>query len=87
MSTSRDAAGTDRLVATTTRLAGPGTGIDPADVDLLAAAGSDGFLWQHEDFGLAGRGVALRIELPRGLTDAVAVADVAGHPGRHPARR
>ena len=68
----------DRLAATTARLAGQGTGIDAADVDLLAAAGSDGFLWQHESFGLAGRGVALRIELPRGLTDAAAVAEVAG---------
>src|SRR3984957_17647024 len=67
----------DRLAVTTARLAGEGTGIDPADVDLLAAAGSDGFLWQHEGFGLAGRGVALRIELPRGLTDAAAVAGVA----------
>ncbi len=44
---------------------------------MLAAAGSDGVLWQHEGFGLAGRGVALRIELPRGLTDAAAVAGVA----------
>ncbi|MGI8445626.1 MAG: isochorismate synthase [Streptosporangiaceae bacterium] len=78
MSTSRDPAGTDRLLATTTRLAGEGTGIDPADVDLLAAAGSDGLLWQHEGFGLAGRGVALRIELPHGLTDAAGVAEVAG---------
>ena len=68
----------DRLVATTVRLAGQGTGLDAADVSLLAAAGSDGLLWQHEDFGLAGRGAALRIELPRGLTDAAAVADVAG---------
>jgi menaquinone-specific isochorismate synthase len=68
----------DRLVATTVRLAGQGTGLDAADVSLLAAAGSDGVLWQHEGFGLAGRGVALRIELPRGLTDATAVADVAG---------
>ncbi len=66
------------LAATTARLAGPGTGIDAADIDLLAAAGRDGFLWQHEGFGLAGRGVALRIELPRGLTDAAAVAGVAG---------
>jgi len=67
----------DRLAAATTRLAGQGTGIDAADVDLLAAAGSDGVLWQHEGFGLAGRGVALRIELPQGLTDAAAVAGVA----------
>ncbi len=70
--------GADRLAATTSRLAGQGTGIDAADVDLLAAAGSSGVLWQHEDFGLAGRGVALRIELPRGLTDTAAVAEVAG---------
>ena len=76
MSTSTGMAGADRLTVTTARLAGEGTGIDAADVDLLAAAGSDGFLWQHEGFGLAGRGVALRIELPRGLTDAAAVAGV-----------
>jgi menaquinone-specific isochorismate synthase len=66
-----------RLTATTTRLAGDGTGTDAADVDLLAAAGPDGLLWHHEDSGLAGRGVALRIELPRGLTDPAAVAGVA----------
>jgi menaquinone-specific isochorismate synthase len=77
MSTARTTQKAARLVATTTSLAGQGTGIDAADVDLLAAAGSDGVLWQHEDFGLAGRGVALRIELPRGLTDAAAVAGVA----------
>ena len=67
--------GADRLAATTARLAAS-TGL--GHVDLLAAAGSDGVLWQHEGFGLAGRGVALRIELPRGLTDAAAVAEVAG---------
>ncbi len=65
------------LTATTARLAGNGTGVDAADVDLLAAAGRGGVLWQHEDFGLAGRGVALRIDLPRGLCDAAAVAGVA----------
>ena len=77
MSTARTTQRAGRLAATTTRLAGQGTGIDAADVDLLAAAGSDGVLWQHEGFGLAGRGVALRIELPHGLTDAAAVAQVA----------
>ena len=77
MSTSSTTSGADRLAATTARLAGKDTGIDAADVDLLAAAGSEGVLWQHEDFGLAGRGVALRIELPRGLTDTAAVAEVA----------
>src|SRR5450631_1658423 len=69
--------GADFLAATTVRLAGRGTGIDAADVALLAAAGSDGVLWQHEGFGLAGRGVALRIGLPRGLSDTAAVAEVA----------
>jgi menaquinone-specific isochorismate synthase len=78
MSTARTTQRAARLAATTTRLAGQGTGIDAADVDLLAAAGSDGVLWQHEGFGLAGRGVAMRIELPHGLTDAAAVAEVAG---------
>ena len=77
MSTARTTQGAARLTATTARLAGQGTGIDAADVNLLAAAGSDGVLWQHEGFGLAGRGVALRIELPRGLTDAAGVAEVA----------
>ena len=75
MSTPRGTPGAGLLAATTARLAGQGTGIDATDVDLLAAAGSDGIVWQHEGFGLAGRGVALRIELPRGLTDAAAVAD------------
>ena len=71
-----------RLAATTAPLAGQGTGIDAADIDLLAAAGRDGVLWQHEGFGLAGRGVAMRIELPHGLTDSAAVAG-GGQPGRH----
>jgi menaquinone-specific isochorismate synthase len=77
MSTTSTTPGAERLTARTARLAGNGTGIDAADVDLLAAAGRDGVLWQHEGFGLAGRGVALRIGLPRGLTDAAAVAGVA----------
>jgi menaquinone-specific isochorismate synthase len=76
MSAASTTPGADRLTATTTRLAGDGTGVRAAAVDLLAAAGRDGILWQHEGSGLAGRGVALRIELPRGLTDAAAVAGV-----------
>lgn len=71
------APGEDRLAATTVRFAGNRTEIDADDVDLLAAAGRDGVLWQHEGFGLAGRGVALRIELPGGLTDTAALAGVA----------
>jgi menaquinone-specific isochorismate synthase len=72
------APGAGRLTATTTRLAGYGTGVDAAELDLLAASGSDGVLWHQEDSGLAGRGTALRIGLPRGLTDTAAVAGVAG---------
>jgi menaquinone-specific isochorismate synthase len=76
MSAASSTPGADRLTATTARLAGEGTGVRAAAVDLLAAAGRGGILWQHEGSGLAGRGVALRIELPRGLTDAAAVAGV-----------
>jgi menaquinone-specific isochorismate synthase len=36
--------------------------------DLLAFAGHDGFLWRDEQGGIAGRGVAARIDLPGGLT-------------------
>ena len=78
MSTAKPAQGAEGLTATTARLAGPGLGIAAAEVDLLAAAGSDGILWQHEEFGLAGRGVALRIELPSGLGDAAGIAGVTG---------
>jgi len=67
-----------QLTATTTRLAGRGAGAGTDAVDLLAAAGSDGFLWHHEEFGLAGRGAALRIELPGGLADSAAVAGASG---------
>jgi menaquinone-specific isochorismate synthase len=66
-----------QLIATTTRLAGHGTDLGAASVDLLAAAGSDGYLWRDEEFGLAGRGVAARIDLPGGLDDD-AVDTVAG---------
>jgi menaquinone-specific isochorismate synthase len=77
MSPAGTTTGTGRLAVTTARLTGKGTGIAAADLDLLAAAGGDGILWQHEAFGLAGRGVAVRIELPRGLTDTAAVRQVA----------
>jgi menaquinone-specific isochorismate synthase len=33
------------------------------DVDLLAVAGPDGVLWERGGFGLAGRGVALRVRV------------------------
>ncbi|MGH3155331.1 MAG: isochorismate synthase [Streptosporangiaceae bacterium] len=68
---------TTRLTVTTTRLAGHGTGLDAGEVDLLAAAGSDGYLWHDEESGLAGRGEALHIDLPHGLADTAAVARAA----------
>jgi menaquinone-specific isochorismate synthase len=50
--------------------------LDPAaPCDLLAVAGADGFLLEQEGHGIAGRGEALRIELPDGLAgDVGAVA-------------
>jgi len=39
----------------------------PGDVDLLAFAGPDGYVLERDGTGLAGRGQALRIELPDGL--------------------
>jgi menaquinone-specific isochorismate synthase len=55
------------LVACTTRL--------DEDVDLLAFAGDDGVLFESPEHGLAGRGVALRIELPTGAARAAEAAD------------
>jgi menaquinone-specific isochorismate synthase len=66
------------LVARTRRIAGSaGDRMRATDLDLLAAAGPGGALWHHESHGLAGRGRALRIELPGGLADAAGVAAVA----------
>lgn len=57
-----------RLRATTVLL--------PEPPDLLAQAGDDGVLFREEHGGLAGRGEALRIELP-GLWDSDAVAEAS----------
>lgn len=35
------------------------------DIDLLDVAGDDGIVWLHGDAGMAGRGEAMRIEVPR----------------------
>ena len=43
--------------------------VDPAGVDLLAFAGDDGVLFERDGYGLAGRGVALRLP----ATEAAAV--------------
>jgi menaquinone-specific isochorismate synthase len=56
------------LIATTVAL--------PEPPDLLAQAGDEGMLFTSEAGGLAGRGEALRIELPDGLSDPDAVAGV-----------
>ncbi|MGH9124001.1 MAG: isochorismate synthase [Acidimicrobiales bacterium] len=48
------------------------------DLDPIAVGGtSDALLWHREGLSLAGRGVALRLVLPRGLDDPSAVAAVA----------
>lgn len=58
-----------------TRLVSRTVDLDPAaPVDLLGLAGDDGLLWWQGDAGLAGRGEALRIELPAGLSDPGAAA-------------
>jgi menaquinone-specific isochorismate synthase len=52
--------------------------LDPATaVDLLTVAGPDGWLWERERAGFAGRGVALRIPVAGGLGAADAVVGAA----------
>ncbi len=58
----------ERLIARSVRL--PGT------VSLGAVAGQDGFLWQQEHHGMAGRGEARRIELSGGLGEPGATEPV-----------
>jgi menaquinone-specific isochorismate synthase len=62
-------------------------------VDLLAVAGNDGFVLERDGIGLAGRGVALRVALPGGLSSVSDVAaalaslecdDAIGRPGCGP---
>ena len=64
------------LVARTTRIAGGGLERRAVDLDLVAAAGEDGIVWHDESHALAGRGEALRIDLPGGLADADGVRAV-----------
>jgi menaquinone-specific isochorismate synthase len=53
------------------------TALDGPPVDLIAFAGADGFVFEQEGHGIAGRGVALRIPLPDGIAgDVSVVADV-----------
>ena len=51
--------------------------LDREDVDLLSVAGPEGWLWERDHVGFAGRGTALRIPLPDGLAAPDAVAIVA----------
>jgi hypothetical protein len=61
------------------RCAGRETSIGAADVDLIAAAGSDGVVWQNEGFGLAGR---RRSRSDRTSPRSVRPAAAAGVAGR-----
>lgn len=76
-----------RLVAVTRRL--------DDDVDLLDVAGPDGVVWARGSTGLAGRGVARRITVPRhdpaaaatavhAALGAIDVVDDVAHPGTGP---
>jgi len=60
-----------RLVARTTPLVGEDT------VDLLAVAGDEGIVWEHEGAGLAGRGVAAVVDVGTGPARLAEAADEA----------
>jgi menaquinone-specific isochorismate synthase len=50
---------------------------DDTDIDVVAVGGRcDALLWHREAFAIAGRGVALRLELPSGLDDPRVAAEV-----------
>jgi menaquinone-specific isochorismate synthase len=51
--------------------------IEGPPVDLIAFAGPDGVVFEQEGHGLAGRGEALRIELPDGLAGDLSVVGAA----------
>jgi menaquinone-specific isochorismate synthase len=52
--------------------------LDPAAAaDLMAWAGEGGLVWERDGTGLAGKGVALRVELPAGIGEPGAVERVA----------
>lgn len=68
-----------RLVARTVAVAA-------AEVDLLAFAGDEGVLFERDGYGLAGRGVALRLEATRAaeVLAAIPTFDEVGRPGCGP---
>lgn len=52
--------------------------LDPSvPIDLVAFAGADGYVFEQEGHGLAGRGVALRIDLPAGLAGDLSAVERA----------
>lgn len=69
----------DRLVART-------VAVDAADVDLLAFAGDTGLLFERDGCGLAGRGVAARLEAASAVEalSSMPCADEVGLPGCGP---
>lgn len=83
MSTSHSEGGAARTVGRTVAAADDVSALRfetvalPAAPDLLAEAGSQGWLFrdEHGD-GVAGRGEAIRLDLPRGLVETAAVAGV-----------
>ncbi|MGH9157274.1 MAG: hypothetical protein ACRD1K_15875, partial [Acidimicrobiales bacterium] len=60
--------------------------VDNPGADLLAFAGDDGVLIEHEGSGLAGRGVALRVPVAdaEATLAAIATDDEVGRPGCGP---
>ncbi|HEY2428349.1 MAG TPA: hypothetical protein VGI06_05430, partial [Acidimicrobiales bacterium] len=74
------------------RLRARSTWLEPGSaVDLLTVAGAEGWLWERDRAGLAGRGVAARIPVTDDVDDAVNMAfagidvdDDVGLPGSGP---
>jgi menaquinone-specific isochorismate synthase len=77
LSPAQEDAGFHDLTCSTRRLVRDGVPVHADDVDLVAAAGADGLLFQNGDVALAGRGAAAVVRLRGGLEDADALMDVA----------
>ena len=68
------------------RLEARTTAVPAAEVDLLAFAGDDGVLFERDGCGLAGRGVALRLDAATaaGVLAVIPTLDEVGRPGCGP---